>query len=134
MGAFSVTVPLAKNAERYWYDWLLRNGIEIYEYTPNILHGKLAVCDGEWFTLGSFNVNDLSTYASIELNLDVRDRELTQEIETLLQNIMQTDCLKITSEQVGGRHNLFIRFMHWVAYFLVRSVFKLFTFYYKQTE
>ncbi|HEX5112878.1 MAG TPA: phospholipase D-like domain-containing protein, partial [Saprospiraceae bacterium] len=33
-------VMLAKKAERWYYDWLLRNGIEIYEYHKNVLHGK----------------------------------------------------------------------------------------------
>ncbi|MGE5106412.1 MAG: phospholipase D-like domain-containing protein, partial [Sphingobacteriales bacterium] len=64
-------VKTAKLAERYMYDWLLRNKVEIYEYQENVLHGKIAVCDSEWMTIGSYNVNDISAYASIELNLDV---------------------------------------------------------------
>ncbi len=40
-------VTIAKQAERYMYRWLLRNEIEIYEYQKNVLHGKMAVCDGQ---------------------------------------------------------------------------------------
>ena len=61
-----------KNAERWMYDWLLRNNIELYEYQASVLHAKVAVCDGEWATVGSYNINKISAYASIELNLDVR--------------------------------------------------------------
>src|SRR5690606_31109768 len=50
-------VPLVKDAERFMYNWLLRHGVEIYEYTGNMLHGKLATCDERWMTIGSFNVN-----------------------------------------------------------------------------
>ncbi|MEQ8423429.1 MAG: phospholipase D-like domain-containing protein, partial [Cyclobacteriaceae bacterium] len=60
-------VKIAKLAERYMYEWLLSRGITIMEYNPTVLHGKLAICDGKWLTLGSFNVNDISTYASVEL-------------------------------------------------------------------
>ena len=59
-------VMLAKYAERWLYDWLLRNGIELYEYQRNVLHGKIAVSDDEWITIGSYNINNISTYAGIE--------------------------------------------------------------------
>ncbi|MEJ0105931.1 MAG: phospholipase D-like domain-containing protein [Bacteroidota bacterium] len=54
------------------YDWLLRNNIELYEYQASILHAKVAACDDELLTIGSYNINNISAYASIELNLDVR--------------------------------------------------------------
>lgn len=67
----SADVPLAKYAERYLYRRLFRNHIRVFEYTANVLHGKTAVMDGTWFTLGSYNLNNISQFASIELNLDV---------------------------------------------------------------
>ena len=68
-------IMLAKHAERWMYDWLLRNKIELYEYQPAILHAKVAVCDSEWITIGSYNLNNISAYASIELNLDVHNAD-----------------------------------------------------------
>jgi len=68
-------VALAKQAERYLYAWMLRNKIELYEYTKNVLHGKMAFCDGRWLTVGSYNLNDLSAKASVELNLEVMDEQ-----------------------------------------------------------
>ena len=67
-------VVLSKNAERYLYDYLLRKGIEIYEYQKTVMHAKMSVCDREFVTIGSFNVNNISAYASLELNLDVKSR------------------------------------------------------------
>ncbi|MCR6720149.1 MAG: phospholipase D-like domain-containing protein [Chitinophagaceae bacterium] len=82
-------VRVAKHAERWLYDWLLRNKITLYEYQPSILHAKLALCDGEWMTIGSYNVNNISAYASIELNLDVRNNKLVESTQSMLAEIIE---------------------------------------------
>ncbi len=127
-------VQIIKHAERWLYDWMLRNHIELYEYQKNILHGKLGTSDGEWFTLGSYNINDLSAYASIELNLAVINPTLTREINVLLDNIMERDCIHITPERLKKTKNIFIQLMRWTAYKLSRIVFYLFTFYFIQKK
>lgn len=127
-------VILVKHAERYWYDWLMRNNIEIYEYTANVLHGKLAVCDGKWMTIGSYNVNDLSAYASIELNLDIRNPAFIRQVETALQDIIDNDCVLISKESLAGNRMLLLRLWQWTSYNLIRLAFTLFTFYYKKQK
>ena len=67
-------VAVSKNAERYLYDWLLRKNIRIYEFETTVLHAKMSVVDGDMVTIGSFNVNNISAYASLELNLDVKSK------------------------------------------------------------
>lgn len=125
-------VMLVKNAERYWYDWLMRNNITIYEYTKNVLHGKLAVCDGEMMTIGSYNVNDLSAYASVELNMDVMDADFTTKVEKMVQKIIDEDCVLISSENLAVTSNVFKRFIQWLSYSLIRLAFNVSTFYYRQ--
>ena len=126
-------VLLVKMAEKYWYNWLLRNKIEIFEYTSNVLHGKLAICDGEWMTIGSYNVNDLSAYVSIELNYDVNDPAFVAEVEKKLQQIIDNDCVRISDESNLATHPL-KRFGRWTAYILIRIVLSLFTFYYRKEK
>jgi cardiolipin synthase A/B len=126
-------VLFSKNAERYWYDWLLRNNIEIYEYNKNVLHGKLAVCDGSMMTLGSFNVNDLSTYASIELNLEVHHSALVISTEKMLEEIIINDCTRIT-ERLFHTRNVFTRISQWASYQIVHTLFKLCTFHFNHQE
>src|SRR5450631_218883 len=41
-------VMVAKNAERFMYNWLFKQNIEVYEYKPCVLHGKVAVYDRAW--------------------------------------------------------------------------------------
>jgi len=127
-------VMLAKNAERFWYDWLLRNNIQIYEYQKSILHGKLAVCDGKWLTLGSYNVNNISAYASVELNLDVLNEAFAAETEKLLLSIIEKDCVQITAEQLHKKNTWLKKLVHWGSYEFIRILFFLFTFYFRQKE
>ena len=83
-------VILAKHAERYLYRWMLRNGFEIYEYQPSVLHAKIACVDNHWVTIGSYNVNNVSAYASMELNLDIRNKPFALSIQKELDTIIDT--------------------------------------------
>ena len=125
-------VMLAKYAERWMYDWLLRNNIELYEYQPTVLHAKVAVCDSEWFTIGSYNINNISAYASIELNLDVRNKSMATSMESTMENIIKESCIAITAEQQLHAKNIVIQFMRWCAYQFIRIAFYMLTFYFKQ--
>ncbi|MBK7434349.1 MAG: phospholipase [Chitinophagaceae bacterium] len=125
-------VWVSKSAERWMYDWLLRNKIELYEYQPVVLHAKVAVCDGEWFTIGSYNINNLSTYASIELNLDVRNRSMAGDLERDMENMISRDCIHITKVKRHYSRNILRQFIRWASYQFLRVVFYLLTFYFKQ--
>jgi cardiolipin synthase A/B len=127
-------VLLVKQAEKYWYTWLFRNNIEIFEYTKNVLHGKLAICDGEWMTIGSYNVNDLSAYVSVELNFDVQDPDFVASTERILQKIIDNDCVKIRPDNFIHTSNIFKKLGRWVAYVIIRLAFSLFTFYYRKQK
>jgi cardiolipin synthase len=124
-------VGIAKSAERFIYKWLLRHNIEIFEYQPTVLHGKIAVCDGKWATIGSYNINNISAYASIELNLQVRNGVFAQEVSGVLEEIIQRDCIKIGAIYQSKVSNLFQRFARWVSYGFYNLGFYLSTFYYR---
>ncbi len=125
-------VWVSKQAERYMYRWLFRNGIEIFEYPHNILHGKLAVYDSSWVTGGSYNVNNISAYASIELNLDIKDNNFAKHVRNTLQDIIHIDCVRVTEDEYSVTYNLFERFLQYLSYEAVRLIFFLFTFYFRQ--
>jgi cardiolipin synthase A/B len=125
-------IVLAKFAERWLYDWLLRSKVELYEYQKNILHAKLAICDTDWITIGSYNINDISAYASIELNLDVRNQLFVQEVKHTLESIVTNDCIEITKENHLATKNIFKQFARWLSYWFIRVIFYLFTFYFKR--
>jgi cardiolipin synthase len=125
-------VSLAKHAERYFYRWLLKHGIGIHEYPGNVLHGKLATADGHFVTGGSYNVNNISAYASIELNLDVEDRFFATEVTLALERIKEVDCVRITEEEYRTKYGWWSRFRQQASYEIVRMLFFIFTFYFRQ--
>jgi cardiolipin synthase A/B len=125
-------VPVAKNAERWLYDWLLRNGVILYEYQKNVLHGKIAVCDNQWMTIGSYNINNISAHASIELNLDVKNALFAENTNRELQQIIDEDCVQITAEYQTRTNNMVKQFTRWLSYEFIRLTIFLFTFYFKR--
>jgi cardiolipin synthase len=124
-------VLLAKYAERYLYSWLLKNGIEVYEYQPSILHAKMMVVDNHWVTIGSFNVNNVSAYASMELNLDIRNKPFAWSVSQLMEGIISADCIRVTEKTFINNATWLKRFLQKSAYELIRVILNLTTFYFK---
>ena len=127
-------VRLAKHAERYIYRWLFKNNIEIYEFQKTVLHAKMATYDNNWATIGSYNVNNISAFASVELNLDIRDHTFCTGLNEHLEKIIREECTQITEEEYRTRFSIFSRFIQWASYTTVRILFFLFTFYFKQEK
>lgn len=127
-------VKLAKLAERFFYPWLLKRNIEVYEYRKKIVHAKIGTYDNEWVTVGSYNFNNISAYASIELNLDVRNKTFAVAAEQALDEIILRDCDRITGEDFMRKTSVWKRMIHRLAYASFRLAFFLFTFYFKQDK
>ena len=60
-----------KYASREAYETLLAKGIEIYEYSPTMMHGKAVVVDGVLSIFGSANFDNRSLELNDELNVAV---------------------------------------------------------------
>ncbi len=133
VGAVS-DIKIARLAEQYMYRWLFRNGIEVYEYQGTVLHGKMAAYDGIWMTNGSYNVNRISAYASVELNMDVRNNEFAASVESDLEAIIRDHCIRIDPASYFHHHHWRQRLRQWAAYETIRILFFLFTFYFKQEK
>lgn len=127
-------VALTKHAERYLYSWMFRNGIQIYEYQPTVLHAKFAVVDEEFLNLGSYNINDLSAQASVELNLLVKDAEVAQEMQAEVKNIIESKCLKVEPSAYAFHLFSFRQLWRFLCYHALRMTLALGTFYFKQEE
>ena len=85
-------MPLVKVFARMLYDDLARSGVRIYEYCERPLHGKVAVADDEWSTVGSSNLDPLSLALNLEANVVIRDRAFTQDLRGRLQRMMDHHC------------------------------------------
>ena len=106
------------------YTSLLKQGIHIYEWEPSILHGKIAMVDKQWITIGSFNLNYLSALSSIELNVEVLDKNLVNELYKHLQEIIKKGCKEIEYESYLIKNTWNNRLANLVTYYLTRLVLK----------
>ena len=127
-------VVISKHAERYLYRWMLRHNIEIWEYQPTVLHAKVAVADDEWLTLGSYNINDISTFASVELNLEVKEDDIALKARQHIDRIIKEHCVRIDTTTYPIRLLSFKQFIQWLSYYTIRFLLTLSTFYFRQED
>jgi len=118
-------VWLASAASRYLYNWLLKNDIEIYEWKNSVLHAKVAVVDEEWFTIGSHNLNFLSDYESIEMNLEVINKSLAKEFNNQLLEIIKNNCDNITYSEFKKLPFIYLVFYRF-AFYILRYTWRFF--------
>jgi cardiolipin synthase A/B len=94
-------MPIVKTAATMLYHQLLGAGIHIYEYCERPLHGKVALMDDEWATVGSSNLDPLSLTLNLEANVIIRDREFNRHLYDRLAHLMQHSCTRIEKDNVG---------------------------------
>lgn len=93
-------MPIAKMAARMLYNYLLRDGVRVFEYCQRPLHGKVALVDREWATVGSSNLDPLSLSLNLEANLIIRDATFNRELYDCLQRLAKNHCKQISLEKM----------------------------------
>jgi cardiolipin synthase len=91
---------VAKIAARMTYDYLLKAGVQIHEYCDRPLHGKVALVDEEWSTVGSSNLDPLSLSLNLEANVLIRDRAFNRELFQRLEELSQNHCKVMSPNNV----------------------------------
>lgn len=114
-------LPLARRATCYFYRKLLRYDIELYEWNLSVLHGKAAVIDKKWTTIGSFNLNNLSSYGSVEMNVEIYSKSFSETYLVHLNEIM-SQCQRITPETLKIRNNFFSKMINLLSYLITRTI------------
>jgi cardiolipin synthase A/B len=95
-------MPFVKTAAGMLYHHLLRAGVRVYEYCERPLHGKVAVMDDEWATVGSSNLDPMSLSFNLEANVVIRDREFAAVLTGKLEKLMCDACNEVTEESLGA--------------------------------
>jgi len=93
-------MPWVRSASRLLYNYLLRDGVRIFEYCQRPFHGKVALMDHEWSTVGSSNLDPLSLALNLEANLFIRDRALNRQLHDHLLGLATEHCTRITLARV----------------------------------
>ncbi|KOC92875.1 cardiolipin synthase ClsB [Winslowiella iniecta] len=96
-------MPIVKVGAELLYNYLSDAGVEIYEYIRRPLHGKIAVKDRQWATVGSSNLDPLSLSLNLEANLIIHDRQFNQQLRDNLDRLMAEDCQRVDESLLPKR-------------------------------
>jgi cardiolipin synthase len=107
-------VSAVQYATRYFYHYLLKRGIHIYERNQQMLHGKAMVVDGLWSVIGSCNLDPRSLRINLEFVAAIRSRALA----TAVQKICRHEMLHSTrvTWDAYNRRTLWQRFVDRLAW------------------
>lgn len=109
-------------ASEFLYAYFLKNGVEIYQWKKSILHGKLATIDGEWATIGSFNLNYTSYQQNLEMNVTIYSQKFTRKLNKHIEHLIETGCEKINPKDFLEDCPLNIKIKRFFYYVIVALV------------
>jgi cardiolipin synthase len=113
-------VSMVKYATEYFYNDLLKAGINIYEWKQSVLHAKVGLIDSEWLSLGSYNLNHLSDFGSIECNLEILDTAFCLATNIKLNQLINDGCEKISVDDFNTKKSIKNSLLQLISYILVR--------------
>ena len=112
-------VPFIKPAIAYLYNRMLSAGIRIFEYDQSVLHAKAVMVDNRWVSIGSHNLNHLSEYISMELNIEVLDKHFGTLFNHEMELLIKNHCQEVTLDSYEKTNNKFKKLSQWFSYKLV---------------
>ena len=112
-------MPIVKTAASMLYHHLLGAGVKIYEYCERPLHGKVALTDEEWSTVGSSNLDPLSLSLNLEANVIIKDRDFNQMLGQHLEQLMENSCKQIQASDVVAS-GLWVNLRSFLLFHLLR--------------
>ncbi len=110
-------VLLSQLAGRSLYRRLLKAGVEIYEYQPQILHAKLIIID-DVVHVGSANLDTRSLNINYELMVRIHNREIAEQAREVFASNLKR-CVRITLHEWRRTRTLWRRIKQRWAYFLL---------------
>ena len=113
-------VLVSQLAGQSLYRRLLRAGVEIYEYQPQILHAKLIVIDDAVY-VGSANMDVRSLRINYELMLRLHDAKLAAQADEIFERNLK-NCKRIEPAAWQKARSLWRRLKQRWSYFLLARI------------
>jgi cardiolipin synthase len=110
-------VLLSQLAGQSLYRRFLRTGVQIYEYTPQILHAKLIIIDNVVY-VGSSNLDQRSLNINYELMVRFENADIAAQAREVFGSTLK-HCHHITLEEWLESRSLWRRIKQRWAYFLL---------------
>jgi cardiolipin synthase len=113
-------VPAAAYASRRLFHMHLHAGLRLFAWPGPMMHAKIAVVDGIWGVVGSYNMDHRSMLHNLEANIHVVDRDFSSRLEVSLLRDME-HSREITHDRWVLRpysERVFEECFHWLRYWL----------------
>jgi cardiolipin synthase len=112
-------ILVSQLAARSLYHRLLKAGVEIYEYQPQVLHAKLILSDGVVY-VGSSNLDIRSLNLNYELMLRLEDKTVAVEAREIFERLLK-HSQRIELHQWRKSQTFWQRWKnHWAHFLLTR--------------
>lgn len=89
---------LADWAARSYFTRCLDAGIHLLGYQKAMVHAKTCTIDGQWSTIGTANLDRLSSIGNYEINVEIYDSRFADQMEQLFDSD-KTNALEISRER-----------------------------------
>ncbi len=113
-------VAVSQLAARSLYRRLLKAGVEIYEYQPQILHAKMIIADDVVY-VGSANLDQRSLQINYELMIRFQNNEIAGTAREVFSRNLK-NSVQITPEEWRKSGTLWRRIKQRWAYFLLARI------------
>ena len=113
-------VWLTRLATRGLYASLIRAGVEVYEYKPQVLHAKVVIVD-EAIYAGSANLDARSLSINYEVLVRIPDRKLAAEARQLFKADLK-HCQRIDRDVLRQAHGWWLGILERFAFFVLARI------------
>ncbi len=113
-------VAMARYAGRALYQRLLKAGVNIHEYTAQILHSKLIIADNIVY-IGSANLDTRSLNINYELLVRIEDGHLAQEAREIFRDYLP-HCQKIDPDLWSQSRGWWEKLSERLSHFLLAKI------------
>lgn len=127
-------VKLVKNATEYFYNDLLKAGVNIYQYQESVLHAKLAFSDNKWLSIGSYNLNHLSDFGSIECNVEILNPSLTIDFKKQVLDFALPKCEQLVYDSYYQKQSLLKKLINFCSFQVLRFALNLLFFFQRNSQ
>lgn len=93
---------LADWAARGYFTTCLDAGIRIFGYRQAMIHAKTCTIDGQWSTIGTANLDRLSSVGNYEINVEIYSVPLAREMEAIFA-CDKTNAFELTAARWRSR-------------------------------
>ncbi len=84
--------PFVDFASHYYFAKLLKVGGKIFQYITPMIHAKTIVVDGDWASVGSANIDNLSSFFNYEILVTSHNNKFVSEVkEHFMRDLANTE-------------------------------------------